>query len=77
MEVECLSKEKILSIIRHYKKELKKYGIKRIGLFGSFVRGENREESCADIIVKFEKGKNFDNFMNTVFARRFPTSYTE
>ena len=68
MEVEYLSKEKIFSIIRQHKDELKKYGVKRIGLFGSFVRGEQNKSSDVDIIVEFEEGrKNFDNFMNTVF----------
>ncbi|HEC92255.1 MAG TPA: nucleotidyltransferase [Candidatus Atribacteria bacterium] len=68
VELEYLSKEKIFKIIRQHRRELKRYGVKRIGLFGSFVRGENKKESDIDIIVEFEKGrKNFDNFMNTVF----------
>ncbi|MBI2560451.1 MAG: nucleotidyltransferase family protein [Planctomycetes bacterium] len=40
-------KDKILPI-------LKKYGIKRAGLFGSFVRGEAREDSDIDILVEIE-----------------------
>ena len=68
VEVEYLSKEKIFSTIRQHKDELKKYGVKRVGLFGSFVRGEQNKSSDVDIIVEFEEGrKNFDNFMNTVF----------
>ncbi|HEC82761.1 MAG TPA: nucleotidyltransferase [Thermoplasmatales archaeon] len=68
VELEYLSKEKIFSIIRKHGEELRRYGVKKIGLFGSFARGENKKESDIDIIVEFERGKkNFDNFMNTVF----------
>jgi len=68
VEVEYLSKEKIFGIIRQHKGELKKYGVKRIGLFGSFARGEENKSSDVDIIIEFEEGKkNFDNFMDTVF----------
>ncbi|MBI3399661.1 MAG: nucleotidyltransferase family protein [Deltaproteobacteria bacterium] len=45
---------------------LKRYGVKRIGLFGSFVRGEQRENSDIDFIVEFET-PNFDNFMDLAF----------
>lgn len=31
------------------------YGPERIGLFGSFARGENRPESDIDILVKFKE----------------------
>ena len=35
-----------------------------IGLFGSHVRGEARDDSDIDFLVVFEKGKQtFDNFM--------------
>lgn len=43
-------------------------GVKRIGLFGSFVRGEQKNASDIDFIVEFEKDeKTFDNFMNLSF----------
>lgn len=34
----------------------KKYHITKIGLFGSFARGEEKEDSDIDIIVEFEDG---------------------
>lgn len=40
-------KKKILPI-------LKKYGIKKSGVFGSIVRGEAREDSDIDILVEIE-----------------------
>ncbi|MGB9872756.1 MAG: nucleotidyltransferase family protein [Anaerolineae bacterium] len=42
--------------------------MKRLGLFGSFVRGEVRPESGVDFWVEFEPGrKTFDNFMALAF----------
>jgi len=50
------SLEEIKKIISKHKKELKeKYGVKEIGVFGSLVRGELKEESDIDILVEFEK----------------------
>ncbi len=41
---------------------------KKIGIFGSFVRGEESFGSDIDVIVEFQAGgKTFDNFMNLAF----------
>jgi len=37
-----------------------KYGIKEIGIFGSFVRGEDKEKSDLNILVEFEENKDID-----------------
>ena len=45
-----------------------KFGVRRIGLFGSFARGEEREYSDLDVLVVFEEGqKTFDNYMDLKF----------
>jgi predicted nucleotidyltransferase len=45
-----------------------KFGVKRIGIFGSFARGEEREDSDLDVLVVFEEGqKTFDNYMDLKF----------
>lgn len=63
-----LAKEKILSSILAEREHIKKYGAKKIGLFGSFTRSEQRETSDVDILVEFEKGtKTFDNYMELKF----------
>ena len=41
-------------------KVLKKYGIKRAGLFGSFVRGEQKKKSDVDILIQPIKGMGLD-----------------
>jgi predicted nucleotidyltransferase len=40
--------------------------VKRIGLFGSFARGEEKDTSDVDIMVEFEE-PTFDNFMRLAF----------
>ncbi|RKX96678.1 MAG: nucleotidyltransferase [Spirochaetes bacterium] len=56
--------EEIKKIIRQHKKEIKeKYGVKEIGIFGSLVRGEMKEESDVDILVEFEKPIGFFKFL--------------
>ena len=60
-----LTSEEILRKIEENKDKIKRFGVKRIGLFGSYVRGEERAESDVDIVVEFEKEKaTFDNFLD-------------
>jgi len=42
------------------------FGVKRIGLFVSFARGEQKESSDIDVLVEFEK-PTFRNFMDLSF----------
>jgi predicted nucleotidyltransferase len=61
-------KEEVLNIIQHHQKEIRDLGVKRYGLFGSFVRGQTTEQSDIDILVEFEPGqKTFDNFIKLAF----------
>ncbi len=44
---------------------IKGYGVKRIGLFGSFARGEQTDFSDVDVLVEFHHDqKTFDNYMD-------------
>jgi hypothetical protein len=58
-----------LALLRQAEPELKKrFGVATIGLFGSFVRGEERPESDVDVLVTFRKGqKTFENYMDCKF----------
>jgi len=48
--------EEIKRILAEKKEELReRYGVKSIGIFGSFARYEQAEKSDVDIIVEFEK----------------------
>jgi predicted nucleotidyltransferase len=44
-------REAILALAR-------KYGIRRVRLFGSVVRGEDRPDSDLDVLVEFEPGRS-------------------
>ena len=47
---------------------IKSYGVKRIGVFGSYVEGMQKSDSDIDVLVEFEKGrKTFDNYMELKF----------
>ena len=62
------TKQDILTLLEHNQLRLKAFGVKRIGLFGSFVRGEQRPNSDIDLLVEFVSGrKTFDNFMDLSF----------
>lgn len=52
---------KIQETLKQYNDELKdKYHIKDIGIFGSYLRGEETEESDIDILVEFEPDARMD-----------------
>ena len=51
-----LSKERVMEIIRDNMDKIREFGVKRIGLFGSVVRGEIRDDSDIDLIVEFDEG---------------------
>lgn len=57
-----LTKEKIFEILRRELPYLKSaFGVKRIGIFGSFAKGIQKEDSDVDVLIEFEKpiGLNF------------------
>jgi predicted nucleotidyltransferase len=58
------TKDNILKTLKSNKLKLTKFGIRSIGLFGSYSRGEQSNESDIDLLIDFEPEKeNFDNFM--------------
>jgi predicted nucleotidyltransferase len=57
----------VIELLRKHEKEMKeRFAVKRIGAFGSFVRGEQKETSDIDLVVEFEN-PTFDNFMDLAF----------
>ena len=62
------TKQDVLSVIHENRTHLRELGVRRIGVFGSFVRGEQHTCSDIDILVEFEPGrKTFDTFMELSF----------
>lgn len=60
--------ERIIEKINENIDIIKKYDVKKIGLFGSYLRNQQNSESDVDILVEFEKdGITFDNYMDLKF----------
>lgn len=69
--------ERIISILKEHKAELKqKYGVREIGIFGSYVRSKYKEKSDLDILVEFEedakigllKFVNLENYLSDLIG---------
>jgi len=59
-----ISKENIIKILKTKKLELSKFGICSVGLFGSYLRNQQSEESDIDLLIDFEPDKEtFENYM--------------
>ena len=59
-----LSKKHITDEIASHSLLIRQHGISKIGLFGSFVRQEQKNGSDIDILIDFQQDKEtFDNFM--------------
>ena len=64
----ALRRDGILKAVRGNELRIRSFGVTRIGLFGSYVRGEQKRGSDVDLLVEFEKGKKtFDNYMGAKF----------
>jgi predicted nucleotidyltransferase len=62
------TKEDLLKLVAEHQEEIKQFGVKRCGLFGSYMRGQHTLESDIDVLVEFGPGKKtFDNFMRLAF----------
>jgi predicted nucleotidyltransferase len=62
----------ILGVIRSHRGELRRLGVRRLGLFGSAARGDATEASDLDFLVEFDH-KTFDAYMEVkeLLARLF------
>jgi predicted nucleotidyltransferase len=61
-----LNSRKIIKKLEEKHKDIKKYNVKKIGLFGFFAKNKQHKKSDIDIIVTFDK-ETFDNYMNLLF----------
>ncbi len=68
MTTKVRTREDIFKMLDENRTQLRALGVKRLGLFGSFVRGRQRADSDVDMLVEFEPGqKTFDHFMELAF----------
>jgi len=77
VEIKNLNLERIINILKEHKEELRgKYGVKEMGVFGSYVRGEYKEKNDLDILVEFEeeaeigllKFVNMENYLSELIG---------
>ena len=60
-----LTKQEIFKTIQDNKETIKSFGVTQIGLFGSYVRDEQTENSDIDLLVDYNKdGMDFFKFVN-------------
>ncbi len=64
--MKTLTSKQTLNILERNRNLLRKYRVKRIGLFGSLARDEADDKSDIDLLVDFEE-KSFDNFIELAF----------
>jgi len=56
-----MNKRTILEEIEKNKLKLRGFGVRKIGVFGSFLKGKQSKKSDIDLIAKFNE-PNFDNY---------------
>lgn len=63
-----LNKETIFRLIQLHQDQLKAFGIRRIGLFGSFARGDQKQTSDIDLLADFDfEQKTYNNFIQAIY----------
>jgi uncharacterized protein len=71
MEQAVKSIEEIKAILKKHKQEvILKYRVREIGIFGSFVRGEQQRRSDVDILVEFDQ-RNIPGLLKFIEMERY------
>ncbi len=61
------NKQQVFELIQNHKSAIQRLGAERLGLFGSFVREEQKEGSDVDFVVEFKPGmKKYRNLLNLI-----------
>ena len=62
------TRQDIFNLLHQNQDRLRTLGVNNIGLFGSFLKGEQHSNSDIDLLVEFfPEHKTFDNFMELSF----------
>ena len=56
----------IVAMLETHRDEIKRLGVKKLGLFGSFLKGHQKRGSDLDFLVVFDK-PGFDAYMELKF----------
>lgn len=58
-----LTRNQVIKKLEKENKQLKKFGVKKIGLFGSVLKGTQNKRSDVDFLVSFKR-TDFDSYTN-------------
>jgi predicted nucleotidyltransferase len=61
-----MTRDKILSKLQENGEAIRSFGVLRLGIFGSYARGEQQKASDMDFLVEFESA-TFDNYFDLKF----------
>lgn len=71
------STNRFLEQLEAHQADIRRFGVSRVGLFGSCARGEERAASDVDLLVHFEAGRKtlanlveLGDFLEALFGRR-------
>jgi uncharacterized protein len=60
------SRDDIIRLLEQNRGKIRDLGVKELGVFGSFARGEQRPDSDIDVLVELRQ-KTFDSYMDLLF----------
>lgn len=60
------SRAEIISLLEKNSKAIRNFGVREIGIFGSFARNEQQTNSDVDVLVDLEQN-TFDAYMDLLF----------
>lgn len=68
METAARTKQDVVKRLLGNRTDISALGVKKLGLFGSYARGDQSSDSDVDLLVEFRPDeKTFDNFMELSF----------
>ena len=50
-----MEREKMIALLKSHKRQLKKFGVRSISIFGSIARNQARKHSDVDLLVDFNR----------------------
>lgn len=58
-----MPRDEVLRTLQRNQKEIRRFGVRSLRLFGSVARGDNAEDSDVDFLVDFEEAPTFSGYM--------------
>ena len=60
------TRREILDLLENNRANIRRFGVRQLGIFGSVARNEQTEKSDVDVLVELEK-ETFDAYMGLLF----------